>query len=169
MNSDWLETHALRYVAQQEASAAGVGALLERKVRRRCTRTGESPEAALELIPRTVERLVECNYVNDLRFAEGALERRRRRGDSRAQIHARLRGKGVPQTLLDSLFASEKPSAEFVAAWRFAKRRRLGLFSSNPAERIESRDRQLSAFSRAGFERELALQVVDANSIPELE
>ena len=166
MDSEWLDEHARSYASRWETSEASVAVLLERKIRERCERTKESPEEALEMIPEVVARLVERNYVSDLRFAEGVLERQRRRGASTEQIRARLLDKGIASSLIASLFAAEKPDVESESAWRLAKRRRLGPYCSDPEKREQSRERHLAAFSRAGFDYEAALRVVDARSIP---
>ena len=167
MDPDWLQERALRYAARWEASTAGVQTLLERKVRERCERTGESPDPVLDHIPEVVSELVDNGYVDDRRFAAQALERLRRQGRSTRQIRARLVAKGIAETLLDDLFEAEDPEIELRAATRFAKRRRLGRYCDDPEERRASRDRHLAALGRQGFEIETALQVVDAEASPE--
>ncbi len=167
MDLAWLEERALRYAARWEASAAGVATLLERKVRERCERTDESPDPILELIPALVAKLIERGYVDDRRFAAGALERARRRGASTARIRARLAAKGISESLIDELLAEEDPTIEIRSAWKLARRRRLGPCCDDPAERRAARDRHLGVFSRQGFEHEIALQIVDADGPPE--
>lgn len=159
----WLEERALRYASRWEASAAGVATLLERKIFERCERTGESSDAARELIPGLVARLIDRGYVDDRRFAIGVLEGQRRRGASTARIRARLAAKGVGESLLDELFAEEDPDIEIRSAWKLARRRRLGPYCDDLAERRALRDRHLGVFSRQGFEYETALEIVDAD------
>ena len=167
MDLAWLEERALRYAARWEASAAGVATLLERKIHERCERTGESPDVALEMIPALVAKLLERGYVDDHRFATGVLERQRRRGDSTARIRARLIAKGISESLVDELLAEEDPETEIHAAWKLARRRRLGPYCSDPTERRESRDRHLGVLCRQGFDLETALRIVDADGPPE--
>jgi regulatory protein len=163
----WLEERALQYAARWEASAAGVAQLLERKILERCERTGESPDVALEMIPALVARLIERGYVDDRRFATGALERARRQGASTARIRARLSSKGISQSLIEELLSAEAPEIEIESAWKLARRRRLGPYCEDPAERRASRDRHLGVLSRQGFEHEIALQIVDGDGPPE--
>ena len=167
MDPDWLQERALRYAARWEASTSGVQTLLERKVRERCERTGESPEAILGQIPEIVSELVDNGYVDDRRFATEALERLRRQGRSTRQIRARLLARGIPEPLLDELFAAEDPAIDLRAAWRFARRRRLGPYCEDPQTRETTRDRHLGALARQGFELETALEVIDAEAPPE--
>jgi regulatory protein len=163
----WLEERALRYVARWEASRAGVATLLERKVREHCERTGESSGPALEQIPAVVAKLVERGFVDDRRFAAGTLERLRRQGYSTVQISARLDAKGIAKSVQAELLAQEHPDTEHRAAWKLARRRKLGPYCKDSSERRHSRDRHLAAFSRQGFDDETALQIVDAHTLPE--
>jgi regulatory protein len=167
MDRQWLEQRALRYAARWEASAATLRSLLERKIFERCDRTGESPDAALEQIPATVAGLVERGYIDDHRFASQALDRLRRQGRSTAQIRARLHAKGISKSLLDELIEQEDADTESRAAWRFARRRRLGPYCEDPAQRRRARDRHLAALGRQGFDQQLALRIVDAQTPPE--
>jgi len=179
MDDHWLEQHALRYAARWETTRRGVAELLERKVRERCDRTGESPEDALPGIPEVVERLVARRYVDDRRFASQLFERLRRQGRSRAQIRMQLRRKGVPDAITLELTRDEaEPEAELRAAWRLARRRRLGPYArepdrdpdrdpeseteTDPERRRARRERHLAVLARQGFSLEIACRVVDA-------
>jgi SOS response regulatory protein OraA/RecX len=166
MDLNWLKQHARLYASRWESSEASVSALLERKIRERCTRTDERAEEAMALIPCVIEGLVEANYVDDLRFAKGVLERQRRRGASAEQIRAKLLAKGIAASLVGSLFAEESAEAESRAAWHFAKRRQLGPYCRNPEKREAARQRHLSALFRAGFDEDRALRIIDAKTIP---
>ena len=167
MNQQWLEQRALRYAARWESSAATLRSLLERKIHERCDRTGESPDTALDGIPATVAGLIERGYVNDHRFASQALDRLRRQGRSTTQIQARLRAKGISRSILAELIEEEDSDIESRAAWRFARRRRLGPYCEDPEERRRARDRQLAALGRQGFDQETASRIVDADAPPE--
>jgi regulatory protein len=162
----WLEDRALRYVARWESSAGGVAQLLERKVRERCARSDESPEEALRWIPAIVERLVERGFVDDRRFAATTLERLRRQGRSSRWIRASLISKGVEPRLVEALLASEEREGESAAAWRLARRKKLGPYCEDAAVRAARRDRHLGVLGRNGFDLELARRIVDADAPP---
>ncbi len=167
LDQDWLEKRALPYRARGESTERGVTELLERKVRRRCERTGESPEPALELVPELVSRLAARGFVDDRRFATGALDRLRRQGRSRAQIRGRLRAKGIDSTLLDELLGDEEAGDELRAGWRLARRRRLGPYCPDPEQRRERRRAHLAVLGRQGFDFETARRIIDAPAPPE--
>jgi len=165
MDLAWLEARALRYVARWESSAARVASLLEGKILERCEASGESPDRVLEMIPALVTRLVERGYVDDHHFAANTLERQRHRCGSTAQIRARLMAKGIPESLIGGLLAEEAPETEIRAAWKLARRRRLGPYCGDPAERQRLRDRHLGVLCRQGFDPDTARQIVDADEI----
>lgn len=165
MDFAWLEERATRYAARWETSAAGVTRLLERKIFERCERSGESPERVLELIPSLVTKLIGRGYIDDRRFASNLIERQRGRGDSTARIRARILAKGISESLADELFEREDPEVEIRAAWKLAKRRRLGPHCSDPDERRNGRDRHLAVLCRQGFALEIARQIVDADGL----
>ncbi len=161
MDAVWLERLALRYLARWESTLQGVAELLERKVRQRCDRTAEHCEPALALIPEIVERLRVLDYVDDLRFATMGLERLRRRGRSRAQIHAYMQKHGVPDSITAEVLKTDDPGAELQAASRLASQRRLGPYCPDPVAREANRHQHLAALARRGFSQEIALRVID--------
>ena len=167
LDAAWLERRAVEYVARWESTRRGVAEILERKVRQRCDRTGEDAEEILALVPGIVERLAERDYVNDHRFATQSFERLRRQGRSRAQIRLHLGRKGVPDSITLELTRDDDPDAELEAAWRVARRRRLGPHCPDPERRVAQRERHLAALARQGFSREIAHRVIDAEHVPE--
>ncbi|MBW2424796.1 MAG: regulatory protein RecX [Deltaproteobacteria bacterium] len=168
MDDEWLERRALHYLGRWEATREGLARVLERGVRRRCLRTGEDPEAPLALIPALVDRLSQRGYVDDRRFATQLFESLRRQGRSRLHIHGKLRHKGVPDPIVRELVERDEPESELQAAWRLARKRRLGPHCPDPDRRAASRSRHLAALARQGFSREIAYRVIDADEIPEL-
>lgn len=198
LDAAWLEGHALRYAARWETSAHGVAALLERKIRERCDRTGEAPEEALDWIPDVVDRLVARRYVDDQRFASQLFERLQRQGRSAARIRLELQRKGVPEAITRELLREREetdPEAELQAARQVARRRRLGPYGSgrgkghrcadgdaggdgardgdgdghDAGQRAAEHHRQLAVLARQGFSLEIAQRVLDARSEAQLE
>jgi len=180
LDAQWLEQEAIRYVAQWETTASGLAETLERRLHSRCQRTGEDAATILSSIPLVVGQLVERGYVDDRRFAEQQITRGRRQGRSGAQIRARLQAKGVePETIeeVEQKLRSEQSAdphspptpidEDLLAAWRTARKRRLGPYCADPAERSARRQRHLGVLARQGFSRDIAHQVVDATSPPE--
>jgi regulatory protein len=165
MDAAWLERKAIDYAANWETTERGLASLLERKVRERCDRTNEASESALALISEVVEKLVAHKFVDDRRAADQLLERLERQGRSRAQILARLLAKGVPESMAAELTRDEGPEtiqSELRAAWKIARKRRLGPHARSPEQRAADRDRHLGILARQGFTSDIAYQVIDA-------
>jgi len=167
MDAAWLERVALRHVERWEATREGVRRVLERRIRRRCGRTGESPDEALGWIEDLLPRLEARGYVDDRRFAAQLLRRMRRQGRSRAQIRGRLRKKGVPSAIASECLAEDRGEDELEAAWQAARKRRLGPYCCDPERREAERERHLAILGRRGFSFEIARQVVEARDLPE--
>lgn len=179
LDAAWLEREALRYVARQEATRAGVEALLTRRLDRIAERDGTDPAEARAALPEVVSRLVERGYVDDRRFSEQAIARLRRQGCSAAQIRQRLAARGAPEELVESLLrrrderggpfeeagdeGSTAEDEDLAAAWRTARRRGLGPFRSDPEARQARRTRDLGVLARRGFSSEIAHRVIDAD------
>jgi regulatory protein len=181
LDAAWLEQEAIRYLAQWEATRLGLRDVLERRLRGRCERTGEDPQTIRPSIPDVVDRLTERGSVDDRRFAEQRITRGRREGRSSAQIHAQLQAKGVDATVVaevESSLRAERHAAgdagdcesaideDLEAAWRTARKRRIGPYCTDPAERSARRQRHLGILARQGFSSEIAHHVVDADATP---
>jgi len=167
MDRDWLEQIARRYAARWETSESNMGSHLAAKIQARCDETGADPDATIKLIPGIIEGLVESGYVDDRRFAEATINRLRRQGRSAAQIDARLRAKGISKSLRQDLAdRDEEIDHESIAAWKLAQRRRLGPYCDPPEKRAKDRDKHVGVLARQGFDLELSMRVIDADTPP---
>ena len=82
-----------------------------------------------------------------------------------------LRQKGVGRTDIEAaleILEAEYANRELTAAYKYARRRRLGPYRL-PEARAARRDRDLAALARAGFGYDIARRVVDAASVEDLE
>jgi len=174
MNSAWLYRQSVHYLERFESTEEGVRRVLERRIRRRCMRTGEDEKDAIDGIAAVIQKLVKLDYVDDRRFAGHLVRRLRHRGGSRAQIRARMRDKGVPEMVIGDSLRTEagcEEDAELRAAWIVARKRRIGPFRSEPLPeeldlRMRARKRELAIFGRRGFSFDIARQVLDATEVP---
>jgi regulatory protein len=161
-----LHEAALAYLGRGAATADSVRKTLERRCSnwaRGSVRAGRDAEGvaadaavARELIPEIVARLREVGLVDDATFAENRARRMSSAGRSRRAISAHLKQKGVDaETVREAV--PHDAGAELAAALAFARKRRIGPFSSG--EQPEGRDAQreadrkaLGALARAGFD-----------------
>jgi regulatory protein len=82
-----------------------------------------------------------------------------------------LQQKGIGRSDIAAALAAlevEYGDSELVAAYNYARRRRLGPYRAQEA-RDERRERDLAALARAGFGFDTARRVVDATSVEDLE
>ena len=156
------ERAAARHLGRYAASVAGLKAVLGRRARRSTAHHGGSPQDAAPIIDLVVERCLELGMLDDAAYGRALVRRLRRRGQSRLQVHSQLVKKGIEKNVCESLLAeiSDRES-ELAAAQIYARRRRIGPHRADAEMMQENRQRDLAAFSRAGFAPEIALFVVD--------
>ncbi len=167
LDEEWLEQAALRYAAKWETTEKGVCDALARKLATRCAQSGEDAEALLDVIPSIAARLVARGYVDDRRFATQLAARLERQGRSHAYVVSKLQVKGVSEAIIEDILSDAGPDAEQDAAWRIARKRRLGPYCLDPEKRTAQRDKQLGVLARQGFDLDLATRIIDADAPPE--
>lgn len=165
-----LENAALHYLERHASSVEGLRRVLARRVERAAREQRCEREEAAAWVEDIVARFAGSGLVDDRVFAEGKVASRRRRGESAIRIRLALRQKGVDSEVIDGALAGEdgddRAAAELDAAWRLAKRRRLGPYRVAEA-RADARQRDLASLARAGFDRTIATTVIDAEAVPE--
>lgn len=163
-----LERVALAYLEKYAAPAAGVRRVLRRRVSK-AARVHETDCLAAEAwIEEVIARLIRTGLLDDGAYANGRVRSLFRQGRSRRYIAGYLHAKGVDRGLVEAALAALAPEdSDFAAAFRYARRRRLGPFA--PPERANRRDRALASLGRAGFSYDVARRVADAHNIRELE
>lgn len=168
-----LERAAMAHLRRFTASVADLRRVLRRRIARAEARGLETDRPALEAaIDDIIERFSARGLLDDAALARGLTRSLRRRGLARRAIAYKLRQKGIAAELIRDALAETDAAVEddldpeLLAAWRLARRRRLGPFRR--AERAERRQRDLAALGRAGFGFGIARTVIDADEIPAL-
>ncbi|MGI8611479.1 MAG: regulatory protein RecX [Sphingomicrobium sp.] len=145
---------ALAYVGRFATTRAKLRTYLGRKVRERGWDDGPAPDIAS-----IVERFAAQGYVDDAAYALSKSRSLTGRGYGVRRVEQSLRTAGVEEA--DAAPARDHAKADCVeAALRFAERRRLGPFASEPADR-KGRERALATMIRAGHGFGLARAIVD--------
>jgi regulatory protein len=140
---------ALRYVGKYATTRAKLRAYLSRKIRERGWDEVREPD--LEAL---ANRFVDLGYVDDAAFALSKSRAMSARGYGTRRVADQLRRAGVGED--DGRAALDAANAEAVeAALRFARRRRIGPFAANAADRPE-RERWIASMVRAGHSFGLA-------------
>ena len=166
-----LERSAQAYLARYAAPSAHLRRLLLAKVARSARVHGTDPETGAAAVEALIDRLAGLGLLDDSAYAQGMARRLFRRGTSAYGIRARLRAKGVGAADAEAAvraLGQEAADPDLAAGLAFARRKRLGPFRPE-AERAERRQRDFAAFTRQGFDLELARRVLDARDLDELE
>ena len=154
LDREKLDELALAYVGRFATTRAKLRSYLQRKVRERGWDDGPPADVAA-----IAERFASQGYVDDAAYALAKSRSLTGRGYGARRVDQSLRTAGVEEE--DSAPAREHARAERVeAALRFAERRRLGPFASEPPDR-KLRERALATMIRAGHGFGIARAIVD--------
>jgi len=156
LNSDSLRELALTYVGRFATSRAKLITYLERKLRERGWEADDPADTAA-----LADRFVALGYIDDAGFAAAKGAALTRRGYGVRRIDAALREAGIGDA--DRVDAQEQARSDsWSAAERFARRKRIGPFGSEPCP-PDRRERMIAAFLRAGHDMATARRWVDAS------
>jgi len=158
-----LHEAALAHLARYGTTRAGLVAVLDRRIARWARAAeGDGVEAAVvsarEAARRVADKLVALGVLNDAAYAESRARSLTRAGRSRRAVAAHLAAKGVDAETARAAVPDD-PEAELAAAVAHARRRRLGPFRTVAADPARVQ-KELAAFARAGFSRDMALRAL---------
>lgn len=166
-----LEKAALAHIDRYATSAANLRLVLMRRVERSARLHDTDRAEATAWVDAIIAKLLERRLLDDGAYARARATSLHRSGASRRKITAMLQRKGVARGDIAAALAvleAEFDNSELVAAYNYARRRRLGPYRT-PEARGERRERDLAALARAGFGFDTARRVVDAPSVEDLE
>lgn len=152
-----LEQLALFYAGRYATTRARLRAYLARKVKERGWCGSDAPD-----IEQLVERFADRGYVDDGAFASARAASLQRRGFGARRVADALRMAGIAEED-SSAVRQQAREAALETALRFARRRRLGPFSSVPQD-ADARRRAFAAMLRAGHSPDVVRQVLDASA-----
>jgi len=152
-----LQALALHYVGRYATTRAKLAAYLGRKLRERGW-AGKSPADPL----RIVQRFTELGYIDDRGFATMRGASLSRRGYGARRIEADLRAAGIEEADREDAGNAARDQ-DRDAALTLARRRRLGPFAADPADRA-TREKTVATLLRAGHNYEIAREIADLRS-----
>jgi len=148
-----LERLALRYVERFATTRGRLIDYLKRKVRERGWEGEAADPAAI------AERFAELGYIDDRAYGEAKASAMARRGLGARRVAGALHQAGVTGDDADAIAPAVADRA-VEAALTFARRRRIGPFAADVADRV-LREKQMAAMLRAGHRPTLARRIVD--------
>ena len=149
-----LEELAVAYVGRFATTRVKLAMYLRRKLNEKGWEAPRPPD-----IEPLVERLARLGYVDDAAFALSKARSLGQRGYGERRVDHALRQAGVEEDDGAAAKALAHDGAT-AAAIRYAQRRRLGPFASEPPDR-KQRDRALAAMIRAGHNFDLSRRLID--------
>ena len=153
---------ALHYVGRYATSRKKLSDYLLRKLRER----GWESENAAD-IQGLINDFVRLGYIDDAAFAAARARTLTARGLGQRRVNEDLRTKGISemdaQDALDETVAQKWDTAD-----RFARRKRIGPYATEPAS-DEQKRKQFAAFLRAGHGFDTARKFVNASPGEEVE
>lgn len=153
LNAADLERFALRYVERYATTRGKLADYLRRKLRERGWEDEATPDPG-----GLAQRMADLGYVNDRLFAESKANAMGRRGLGARRIDQALRHAGIDSEDLDAV-APAVAEDSLASAVAFARRRRIGPFAQEAAER-PVQEKQLAAMLRAGHSMEIARKII---------
>lgn len=172
----YLDNVAAYYLARYASSSVNLKRVLMRRAQRSCTHHDMPLEDAEKMIDELVEKYCQAGFLDDENYARNLARTLRAKGKSARLILRKMYEKGIEAELAQQALSSADEAllehedttedAEEIAAWRFARRRRLGPFRA-ATERAASREKDMGSLARAGFSYGIARQILDQEEVPE--
>jgi len=168
ISARYLENAALYYLQRYATSVDNLRQVLRRKVNRSCAHHEVPPDEFYPVIEALLARYVESGLLNDKVYAEGRAGSLRRQGRSRQGILSKLQAKGLArddiEQALDTIDAETRDDrgmdAEFTAALKLARKKKIGTFNpkpeADPLLRRKQQQREMALLARNGFSYDTA-------------
>ena len=166
-----LENAALYYLGRFATSSENLRQVLQRRIMRANKHHNTDIEACTQLVGDLIRRYLESGILNDGIYAQNQAASMNRRGKSLRAIRARLRQKAVSSDIIDDALAvlvGEVGQPDLAAAIAYARKRHFGPYRRDTVN-PENPDKELAALARSGFSYSLALHIVEAKNVDELE
>ena len=156
-----LRNIALYYLDRFESSEENLRTVLHRRIDKYAFLNKEyNPEPAYQWAEEVITECLSQNFVNDERFAEFKINNYLQAGKSKRYIEQKLKQKGIDERIVAKYFENSFYS-ELETALNFAKKKKIGRFRIDEAQRLENRQKDLAALVRAGFDYDIAKQVLE--------
>ncbi|MCM1323677.1 MAG: recombination regulator RecX [Acetobacter sp.] len=157
-----LRNIALYYLERFETSEDNLRAVLRRRIDKYAFFDKEyNPAEAYGWVNEVVEECAKHNFVNDERFAGFKINSYLNAGKPRRYIEQKLKAKGIDEKTIADLFENIDYS-ELETALNFAKKKKIGRFRADEETRVANRQKDLGTLVRAGFDFEIAKEVLEA-------
>ncbi len=171
----YLENSAAHYLGRFATSRVHLRQLMMQKVKRSADHHGTDPAEGEKFVDDILAKFERYGFIDDRAYAEMRARSLHAKGTPVRGIRYKLMQKGLDEDHIDAALmalADEERSSnlDLSAALTLARRRRLGPYrGDDPDTRAERREKDMAVLARAGFSYDVVCQVLDADSVEELE
>ena len=156
-----LRNIALYYLERFESSEETLRQVLKRRIDKYAFVNKEyNPSEAYQWTEEVIDECLSHNFVNDRRFAEFKVNGYLNAGKPKRYIEQKLKQKGIDEKTISSVF-EEANYSEKDTALNFAQKKKIGCFRNSEEERQNFRQKDLGTLIRAGFDYDIAKEIVD--------
>ena len=165
----YLRNSGAFYLQRFTASSGHFKSVMSRKIKRSChVHTDQDYEECLTFLDKVTADFLEQGLLDDDGYLRGMVTSLRRSGKSKKAIMAKLTQKRVPASDIETAIQNfdteneqDSNEAEFFAALKFARKKRLGPYD----ERQKYDDNKaLNVFARNGFNYNTARRVMNLDN-----
>ena len=158
-----LRNIALYYLERFESSEANLRSVLKRRIDKYAFFDKDyNPSQAYQWVEEIVRECLNNNFVDDKRFADFKINNYLNAGKSRRYIVQKLKQKGIDEKIISDFFETCDYN-ESEAAFCFAKKKKIACFRKDDSERMFNRQKDLATLVRAGFDYDIAKEILDAD------
>ena len=183
ITQDRLRNIALYYLGRYASSSANLRQVLLRRVQKSAYHHKDTDTNQASIwIDDIVADMMRMGYIDDAGYAQTKAHSLHMRGTSRRAIYQKLLQKGLDKTTIESALnslqddANQNPESspelntDLIAAIRYAKRRRIGVYRTKPPSDPEKQNnRDLATLARNGFPPDICQKILGAESADELD
>lgn len=165
---EYLERAAVFYLERYSSSAENLRRVLDRKVRRSIQEHGvPEPSEAAQWIAAVIAKLQRNSLLDDAAYAVSRVRRLYGEGKALGRIRQTLAAKGISKPDIEAALErlqleADSPVSDLPAAVSYARKRRLGPFRTDTAERAAMRQKDMGALARRGFSQAVTMKVLGA-------
>lgn len=158
-----LRNIALYYLERFESSEENLRKVLRRRIDKYAFFDKEyKPEQAYQWAEEVIAECLKQNFVNDERFAGFKINSYLNAGKPKRYIEQKLKQKGIDEHTISRLFENTEYS-ELDTALNFARKKKIGRFREDKETRLANRQKDLGTLVRAGFDYDVAKEVLDSD------
>ena len=151
-----LMKYAIYYLSKFSSSKANLERILKNKIRRLKIEK-QDKYLLYNSIEEIIKRLEKNNFINDLRYASSKIQNFVFQGKSKIFIKNYFRQKGIENIIIIKIledYELQNPNWELESARVKKKKKRI-------SSKLKEKEKNLSKFSRAGFNYEISIKILE--------